>query len=288
MQRFIFISLAACFAVAGCGSKSKLTSEQKQEFSTTLEASGRAQKVGKTGAEASGRTGEISDAKSSKQTDIESKLYSKMQGSSCDYKFQEPPKGFDQGGGFQMPSTTKVEWSVEGAGCPLTMKFSSEFGMSGIKLDISFKITDEELKNLNDVYAMTLKGEVKSDPQAQSASGSFKGSLSSVTLGEIPMSVDVSGNKDRSEQTMTWEMPKYTVEIKVVQTGKTIEYSLNGESMTEQEFKDLLQKGGEALSQAGGDQKQTKQSQQSQDKPAHTTQPTLSDDGDGFTFPPHS
>jgi len=295
MQKFVIFTVAALFMVAGCGgSKTKLTSEQKAEFADTLESAGRAQKVGKTGAQTSGRFSAIegSTRSSSSQKDIEAQMYSKLQSADCDFKFSEP-QSFDAGSSPMSALNQKMEWSVEGNSCPLVMNFSFTTTTSGqtendfkmkMAMDMNFTISDEELKKLNDVYAMTLKGEITADKNG--ANGSFDGKIKSVTHGDIPVSMKISGSKDSAEVSYNVDMPKYSVEMKmtVSKDGKP-EYTLNGEKMTEQEFQDLMSKGGEGFTaaQQGGTKKQTTSSS----SPSHSGHSHDDGDEDPFDFSSH-
>lgn len=273
MRTLTFLTLALSLFVAGCGSKSKLTAEQKAEFTETLESAGRGQKVAQTSAKTSaGRVSAITRDVDTKASDIESKIYSKLQASDCKYTFDEP-KGLQEG---KMDGSFKMGYSVQGNSCPMNMKFSMETSGNGMSLDMSMLISDEELKKLNDVYGMTLAGKVtvSQSGNSASASGDFKGKILSSKHGEIPVRMSVSGNESGFELSYNVDMPKYSVEVKVAQSkGGKAEYSINGESLTEQEFSELMSKGGPGFTSIGnqGTQSSTSSSTTPSHSPSHST-----------------
>jgi len=232
MRTFTYLTLALSLFIAGCGGKSKLTAEQKAEFADTMESTGRGQKVAETSSKASGRVSFMSTEDLSAK-DIESKIYSKLQ--SAQNKCTYPEPSFSQG---------KISWGVEGAECPMTMKFSFEqAGAMGMKMELNYLVQDDEIKKLNDVYGMTLGGTITGSEKG--AGGTLKGSIKSAKHGEIPVALSLNASESSVEMTYSVDMPKAPVEMKVAMNkdGKA-EYTINGESMDQSEFQALLAKGG--------------------------------------------
>lgn len=243
MSRLITLAVAVAF-VAGCGSKSKLTEEQRTEFNATLASAGRSQETAnslKPGRNNSFRA-EINSVDPSAQ------MKSKLQGH-C----EAVPVGTELSGGMDFSKPIKMGLEVKGASCPVTFKYITTMQMTeaaaSFGMDLAYEVKDEEYKKLNDVFAMTLAGEIKGNPKSQDGGGELKGKMSSQKHGEIPTSIAMNKNRDLSELTLTWNFPGYDVELKAVEKDGKVEYFENGEKVDKEAFRKTLRQGGPAFNE---------------------------------------
>lgn len=252
-----------CLVLASCGSNrgnqtTPLTADQKSQFGETLTSVGRAHKAG-----LQARTAEHRAAPAISDETLK-KMSEQLQAGKCEItvpKTQTPANPQD-------PSNQSSEFGmkISGATCPVAMDFSMKNSSkmtdktfeANFEFAMAYSVTNADFAKLNDVTAIDIKGGGKVTAGNGSANGDLnvEGTIKSQQLGDLKMYVigKVEGKGDQNNVTATAtttlgiEYPKYTAELKQVATiqnkTKTIEYFLNGQKITEQEFRDLVEKAG--------------------------------------------
>lgn len=245
-----FASFITVALLVSCGGPKKLTDGQRDEFASTLESAGRAQRSASS-LKSSGRSNQATNHvfNSNGSDPIEAEMANKLK--TCDATFYEPQSGQAMAPSDPFSQPMKMGFEIKGGNCPVSFTFVTAIAATGMSMNLAYEVLNPDFKKLNDVYGMTLNGEIKASESG--ASGGFKGKLMSQKHGEIPTEISLSGNNDSMELKMTWEFPTYTVELKAVGSQGKVEYFENGVSITEKEFQDLVAKGGSAFSQASVD-----------------------------------
>ncbi len=257
--------------VAGCGSSAdRLSAAQIGKVTDSLDSVGRAQKASESAQggvrEAALATGSVSQTATGSLDDAGLRLAQKLRASTCQYHFQPPSStaaGFD------------YALSVSGSSCPMSLDYAISFQNSLFELrwteDTQFKITDPQLVALNDIDSFSLHGGMDASPTVDSSSSTptFKldgtlamsGAAHSQKYGDIKITIDggISGqesqsaHRSHSEVTVTLAFSDFSAELKQVvdsdgdSTTKT--YSLNGDTLTEEQFQGYLSRAGNVFSQ---------------------------------------
>lgn len=259
----ISILFLGCLVIAGCGGdkgsqNTPLTADQKTQFGGTLESVGRVQKAGTEAQKATHR-----DAAPVSQDEKMKKMAERMADAKCDFVL---PKVSTEPNQDPFNQTIEQGMKVSGATCPITMDFSlkmkSQMTQTSFSNTIDFlmkyDVKDAEFNALNDINGIDMKGSGSINAGQTSIDGSLDidGVLKSQANGDLKMYVvgKVKGSGDQTNQNLTSELvwgvkyPTYTAELKMTETqankNVTKEYFLNGQKLTEQEFRDLLQKAG--------------------------------------------
>jgi hypothetical protein len=255
--------LLSCVVLAGCGGNrgnqtTPLTADQKIKFAGTLESVGRAQKAGEEAQREATPHATPSDESLKKMAD-------KIAAAKCDYAL---PQAASQPGSDPLNQTTEQGLKISGETCPIALDFSyrmtnkmseSSFTNS-FDFVLKYDVKDAELAGMNDVSGIDLKGSGSIESGSTSISGKVdvEGSLKSKENGTLEMyvvgKIDGSGNETSASVTseLVWgvKYADFTAELKQVteathQEGQgSTKYFLNGQVISEMEFKSLLQKAG--------------------------------------------
>lgn len=281
MKRLI-LSLFA-LTVIGCGNKGggsgepavvALNKDQKARFTNVLGSIGSTQNAALEAKNPGSTTQKIQ----AKATEVEVKMADKMS-SACekvDVTKPDPTKLVD-------PLNQEYNYAIEvsgGAHCPVEMMIkvhatnktdpnAGTFARQATS-ESHYAVKSDEVKGMNDVFAydtkMSENTELKSTANGATLTGSgeMSGTIRSAKEGDITITGTLSASgtmKEKEGEIVTetlinFKFPDMVVVIKVVHKENakhegTTEYTVNGEKMSEEEFKAMMSKAGPALGGSG-------------------------------------
>lgn len=197
------------------------------------------------------------------------------------------------GGGPRDPSgdmTFGFTLLISGATCPLNANFSqlirqSQSGAGQIQLDISFKVTDDQAKQLVTATDAQIRGKAAFGPSADGKSftgkGQFLGYVNSLQYGRVNLEMnlkqDIHASPDGRSAAGTileetaFKFPDPTNDVVLTKlttvsgNTQTVTYTANGATITEQEYKDVLGGMGDGSGQSSNQTEQPSEPQQPSD-----------------------
>jgi hypothetical protein len=228
----------------------------------SLDSLGRAQKAG----ESAQGTLRMAASDSAYLDDVGTRFAQRLRPSVCNFQFQ-PPSASASGFSYRL--------DVTGSACPMDLEYAISFENSLFEIkwtqDTHFKITDPDLAKLNDIDSFSLQGGMDASPTVDTTASvpafQMKGTLAmngtahSQKYGGIKVTVDGTVNAEQSqtdqsshsEVRLTLAYSDFSAEFKetVDSDGKsaTKNYTLNGESLTEDQFQSYIQRAGNVFSQ---------------------------------------
>lgn len=162
-------------------------------------------------------------------------------------------------------------FKVSGNGCPIAMsmelgyqtKETSNSISMRIRFNHEYKVLDEGYAHMNDVTAMSLKGDlgVSGNPNGASGGGNLTGKIESNRYGTVGMSVGMNFGANRNGSTMvttvSLRFKDFTAVGRVVAASpangpEKITYFINDQAVTEQEFKEVFGEQGLGAGNVGG------------------------------------
>jgi len=235
-MRVLTVLLAFSFFVS-CGSRGKLSNEQKSELMNSLESAGRAQRTAQA----------INGPTRAEKDTPDTKMKQSLDAGTCERKQLYPQ--YDSGSLITGPEVQG--FLVQGEKCPIAYRYyttttKSEFEKSHA-VDLAYSVNQEEYLKLNDVRGLSLSGTVTE--AKGKLRGELKGNIASQSLGDIKTEIDVNFSNAQGKATLTFTFPKYTAELSAILMGDKVEYALNGEALTAEQFNATLTKAGPAFSQ---------------------------------------
>jgi hypothetical protein len=166
-----------------------------------------------------------------------------------------------------------VKLKIDGKQCPIVMsssilidgeETSAGSGEATIKVTANYSVVDDSFRKLNDVDSLKFNFEAKVSESEKSmkVSMKFDGSVNSQSQGSVSIAGDgkFSGNQEKVDGNLNLEFKfkDFAAELnmKMVE-GKdgedpTIEYTLNGEKMTEEQVQEFFGQAFEATEEYQG------------------------------------
>ena len=171
------------------------------------------------------------------------------------------------------PMKQNVKLKIDGKQCPIVMsssilidgeETSAGSGEATIKVTANYSVVDDSFRKLNDVDSLKFNFEAKVSESEKSmkVSMKFDGSVNSQSQGSVSIAGDgkFSGNQEKVDGNLNLEFKfkDFAAELnmKMVE-GKdgedpTIEYTLNGEKMTEEQVQEFFGQAFEATEEYQG------------------------------------
>jgi len=266
MKGFGMIGVAVCAMLlgAGCGllKKNGLTQAQAARVTTTLDAMGRAQRAG-VQAQANPEIDDAGSATASPASvdDAQLRIAQRLRSGVCQFDMKR-----DTGLGFGL--------EVKGQQCPMELQYSLVVEQVGLNTKLTqsteFQVKDADLRKLNDVDSLSLKGTREVNQEFTMVGGqpglkisgkaALKGAVHSQKEGNLPLEIVGSIGGEQSNRTANVHSelvakiayPDFTAEFKRTQdfdgNTKTDKYYLNGDEMTQQQFSEYLGRAGVVFS----------------------------------------
>jgi hypothetical protein len=247
MKTRILIALVAAFALSACGKMKPLTAEQRAQLIQTQESAGRAQAAGSSSATRESLESSYLDEASSLDENGE-KIQKLLSGPECEF--------YNDSGDIM---SKKVRLGVRGRKCPMEMTLSAEeTSFNSGTLDVHYQAKTQDVRDLNDVWEMTLNSRAEGDEDEIELEGS--GLLRSESLGSISLTIEADFEKDgaeiEGEFSVHYEFPDFEAELKLEIEDSKPTYLINEQAVTQEEFNSFFSKGGagfwKLLSQATG------------------------------------
>ena len=254
----------------GCGGASDqiqtLSLEQKKEFKEVLSSVAKAT--------SSAESANPKRRSAVKPPESPNDMASRLKVDSCQWEYPtfETPTNHTN----PLASNTLIDigFKIKGDKCPITMNLVVNISMTdpgSVKgvVDVDYEVRDSQYRSLNDIDALTLKsnwaitGPGIGNPSGKvSLSGEGKGVLRSQRLGSLNVAMKASGSGDSqsfyTESSTQITFPTHVVELKQIsrlENGKKepqVEYFLNGQKLSKEEYQAYLKDGGVAFTFAGG------------------------------------
>lgn len=201
-----------------------------------LESAGRSQ-----------RTAQAINVRAVEEKSPDTEMMKSLQASACERKQLFPT--YDSGSLITEPEV--AGFLVQGASCPIAYRFyitttKSEREKKSV-VDLAYSVSQEAFLKLNDVRGLSLGGEVVQGPGRMN--GNLKGTISSQSVGDIGVNIDLSFAAGSGKASLTFTFPKYVAELSAVIAGGKADYVLNGEALTREQFMATVKKAGPAFSE---------------------------------------
>ncbi len=237
----------------GCGKKS-LSDEEKSTLSSTLESVGRVRRSADQTQSNRNKMalGAVTEQQNDEATSkMATKISEKVSSGECKFEWVMPTQQSEQG---------NLKIAVSGEKCPVVYSLDVSFQATqtenstseNVKLSAQYKVQDEDFASLNDITAMDVKGEgsfqstVEGTTVRTKGSLEMSGSLHSRQHGDIQVSMTLTQDGKSQEQVLNLEYPDFDVELKAVSDDEgKVEYSLNGDSLSKEEWEALHKKAGD-------------------------------------------
>lgn len=237
------LSLAACSGGGGGGSKNyaKSTADFKELSQNFARVPGAAQSIGKNNVLEMNKS-----AVSENDTVLREKSRRMQQAmSQCQVDMVTP----NNRGGSPYEAI-RFSLTITGAACPVKANYDASMLVSDTQmtmdLGVNMAILDANLAAMNDVYGASIKGNLKADRQG--GNGSLNGKILSQKFGEVVVSGSMQIRGDQNSAVLSGvvsfnikgEITEFGVTEHRSQNGINTSYSINGKSVTKQEFNETI------------------------------------------------
>jgi hypothetical protein len=170
---------------------------------------------------------------------------------SCQVVANVPQMSTDSGSPYPtFDQNYEASLKVSGDTCPMSLSFdfTMQGGQSSLtgKLTGQYQITDADLVAANDVNQASIDGSfsLSGDRSGGSIDANVKGSLVSQKHGNVTFTLTASGSGKSGDIVLDVVFPDFEAKLEQKIDGPDSTYSINGETVTEQEFYSYVQRTG--------------------------------------------
>jgi hypothetical protein len=265
MKHFSWLCAGVLLLAIGCGKN--LSDEQKAQFHSTMQSTGRSMTaVATAGGHGGGQNALINalagavDAKDEAKLKMASRLQQAVLENKCTISAVIPDALV-----FSAKNAGKASFTLmaTGAQCPVKMNFTLDFNttidqMSGdlemrIGVDAMYQVVDAEYKKLNDVTGFEFKGNITFSQRGMTnhllsiaLTADVKGKIHSESQGDLPLTLtsNIQGSQAggaSGELAVSLKYPDHSVTMKAQVGGDgKAKYTLNDDDISQAEFEQVI------------------------------------------------